>query len=80
MAHFFVHLILRQGAYYYYFASGPPKKLGPGVPQKKLAELDDYFKDNHLPVSYYQLDAWWCKELDACPGGTLVVRYPTRPS
>ena len=44
------------GAYFYFFQSAPPF---PHAANVVLQELADYYRSVQLPVSYYQLDAWW---------------------
>lgn len=45
------------GAYFYFFQSSPPPHVHSA--SIVLQELADYYRSVQLPVSYYQLDAWW---------------------
>ena len=51
---------------YFYFYNGKPKIKDPA--ETVLLALHDSYKKAALPVSYYQLDAWWnqCTGYNAC--------------
>ena len=68
-----------RGSYYYFFARPPPRR-GPdsvGFPERKVLELAQYYREQGVPIGYYQLDAFWyqCDGWNAC-----IQNFEPRPN